>query len=204
MQPLPLVIGEEEGLVLAYGTTDGTAKLILLEGRLLPVEEPAGIEFLVAQELERRAMNLVGAGAGDHVDYRAAGGELRVGVGHLNFELADALQVGKDLDRAHHLVAVVEAVDHEQIEAAARAGRGDLSAVTLGLVAALGLANTAHRPRRRTRHQQCELREVSAIQRELIDRGLVNYVAHLHRLGVEQRRAHPRHSPAAGRRPPAV
>ena len=106
-----------------------------MEWLLYAVEKSAGVEYLVPQVFERRAMQFVGARACDHVYDRCASGELGISVSHLDLELGDALEVRKDLDRADYLVAVVEAVDHEYVEGAAASGSGNFGAVALGLVA---------------------------------------------------------------------
>ena len=147
MQPLALVIGEKEQLVLLYRPADSTRRTsLLLKGRLHSIEVPSGIEILVTQELERRPMNTVGARSGITLITAPPVANPASVLATCYFEFTDALQIRKDLDRADHLVAVVEAVDGEQIEGASCAGGGDLGAVSLGFVAALGLANAAHGP----------------------------------------------------------
>ncbi len=58
-----LVIAEDEQLVLDDGSAERTTELIAVELRLGGVEERTGVERAVAEELEGRAVDLVGAGA---------------------------------------------------------------------------------------------------------------------------------------------
>src|SRR5256714_4022819 len=71
---LAFVGDEEEGLVLMNRPSDASAELVVAEGGLRVghgVEEVARVELVVSYELEERAVEVVRAGLGDEVDYRA-------------------------------------------------------------------------------------------------------------------------------------
>src|SRR5580698_1419151 len=59
---LLLAIDEEEGFVLANRAADGTAELVQIELFWRGGEEALGIERGVAEELEQRPVEVVGAG----------------------------------------------------------------------------------------------------------------------------------------------
>ncbi len=60
-----LIAEEEEQLVLDYGSADGAAELVALERVAGRREEIARVQIAVAQELERVAMEGIGAGSGN-------------------------------------------------------------------------------------------------------------------------------------------
>ena len=66
---------EEEGVVPADGTTHRAAVLIVAQDVFLAVqfigEEVRGLQFIVAEELEGAAVELIAAALGNHVDLRA-------------------------------------------------------------------------------------------------------------------------------------
>src|ERR1700722_4383001 len=103
MDPLALIVGEKEGLVLADRSANGAAELIHLERRLDSVEEAAGIEIAVAEELESRPVELIRAGPGNYVYDRATRGVFRIRVAHLDLGFADTLHVREHFDRANDL-----------------------------------------------------------------------------------------------------
>src|ERR1700684_3272336 len=91
-----LVGAEEEGAVVKDGSADGSAELILLEvgaritGELR--EEIVGVEDVVADELPRRAVEVVGAGFADEVDVSAGAATVGcVEVGGLYAEFFDGV-----------------------------------------------------------------------------------------------------------------
>ena len=72
-----LVIGEEEGLVVDDRAAGRAAELVLVERRARQAgrigEEVVGVEIVVAQKLEDRAVKLIGAALDGGVDHRAGG-----------------------------------------------------------------------------------------------------------------------------------
>ena len=72
--PDTLVIREEKCAVLDNWTTNGSAKLIALEGwNGTDIEVILGIQVAVAQELVRAAVKIIGAGTRDRIYYAARG-----------------------------------------------------------------------------------------------------------------------------------
>src|SRR5260370_9628817 len=71
--PLPRVgslVGEEkEGLIFDDAPADGAAILVSLEAVVGPRKEASGVELVVAQELEHRAVNRVRASFDHHVHH---------------------------------------------------------------------------------------------------------------------------------------
>src|SRR5262249_24009539 len=61
---------KEKGTILPNRSTQSATKLVLLKVRCLGVEEAAGIEGLVAKELEHVAMEVIASTFGDHIHYR--------------------------------------------------------------------------------------------------------------------------------------
>ena len=116
----------------------------------------------VAQEERRRAAQLVGARLGHDVDRRrcraprfrreAVGGDLEL----LHRLLRDVLQRPAD-----DVVVVVGAVDHDVAAAPELTGRRDRDGVRLGRVEV--------RRRRVARHEQRQLEEVAAVERQRLD-----------------------------------
>ena len=58
---LLLAIHKKEGLVVADGPTDGAAKLVQIELRSCGVKVAFGVEVSVANKLEERSVEVVGA-----------------------------------------------------------------------------------------------------------------------------------------------
>ena len=87
---LPLLPAEEEELVALDGAAEAVAEVVVAKRRTHGREEVARVQFVVAQELEGRAVEIVAAGFGDDVDLRAGvptvlGGEVR----RLDFHLVN-------------------------------------------------------------------------------------------------------------------
>ena len=98
-----MIAAEEKQLVLPERSTEGTAELVLPQDLFLRligaavavVEEVVGIERFVAEELEERAMELVGSGLHDEVHVRAGISSIaRIVCGSLYLELLDRVGVG--------------------------------------------------------------------------------------------------------------
>ena len=98
--PLAVVGEEEERLVLLDGTAQRAAELVDAEGRAGRIgrRDLVGVgvrvERLVAEELEGRAVEVVGARLGHHVDHRSARAPVFGGVG-----------VAVDLELLHRVLA---------------------------------------------------------------------------------------------------
>ena len=108
------LVGEEEKrAVLAivdfgdtHGTTHGHAELVLAEGLSTCSEEAASVENVVAQEFERRPVQLVGAGLGDDVDLPAGSAPvLRTERERHDTELLQCIRV------RHGMSCIGEAID---------------------------------------------------------------------------------------------
>src|ERR1700724_854188 len=77
LETAPLIVEEEEGLVLDDGASDGSAKIVFVmngptASRLL-VEPVVGVECGVAEELIKAGVELVRPRAGNNVNQRCAG-----------------------------------------------------------------------------------------------------------------------------------
>ena len=108
---LPLVVGEEEDLVLAEWTAKGPAILILMKGRALRGEVIPCIEIGIAEELEDVAMKGVCPGlCNDIDDATGKAAILGVHVARENAKFSDGIEVGNDArllaDRLLHAGAV--------------------------------------------------------------------------------------------------
>src|SRR5271169_6569798 len=98
----PLIVAEEENLVLAKRTAKGSAELVLIEGPPRGRKVIARIEIRVADEFKSVAVKRVGAGFRDDINLPAA--EFTVlGVKTVcqNAELGDGIEIG------NHRCAVV-------------------------------------------------------------------------------------------------
>src|SRR5258708_15510704 len=108
---------EEKSLVVLDRTAEGGAKLVAMKRRLGQSRSPViGIEQRIAHELKRRAVKLVVAGLGQHID-DAAGitTELRVVAVGLNPEFLDGIRVGQNVTgvaQVGHVYAAVQIVVH--------------------------------------------------------------------------------------------
>src|SRR5205809_7957222 len=67
-----LIVREPEKLVFPERASHGVAELVTPQFRLSRVEETSRVEFVVAQEFERRSVKAVGAGLSNRVHHRAA------------------------------------------------------------------------------------------------------------------------------------
>ena len=111
----PVVVAEEEHLVLDDGAAGGYAELVapqrgdrLARGQ----KEVAGVELVVAQKFPRRAVKLVGAGLGDDIDDRAAArAELGRVLADLNTELLDRIHRRAEVPAIEEGFLVIGAVE---------------------------------------------------------------------------------------------
>ena len=176
-----LVVHEEERLVLLDRTAQGPAELLEVEGRLLGarvLEVAAGVERLVAKEVEGAAAHRVGSGLEGRVDDGPAGAsELGRVVAGLDLELLDGVHVRVERGLAAVVAVVVDAVKEVVVLAPARPvhheGRVHVA------VAPLGGADDAAR-------QGGELDVVPAVQGQIHDLPRVDHLAEAGRLGLDE------------------
>src|SRR5690348_3978390 len=110
-QERALVSTEEKEAVLLDRAAGAASELIALEEVMCWREEVAGIQVAVAQKLEGAAVQLVGAGFGDHVDNRAGAAAVlgAVAVG-LNAELLHRIRIWEGIVHIGVVVLVAAAV----------------------------------------------------------------------------------------------
>ena len=93
--PQGFVVTENEGLVLANGTTQGKSILVAAEFGFVCCKEVPRIEIIIPQKLIDRSVNFVRAGFGDQVDRGtgrpAEGGGINIG---LNLEFLNSIRGG--------------------------------------------------------------------------------------------------------------
>ena len=147
-------------------------------------EEVAGVEGVVAHEVEQRAVELVGARLGGRVQ-RAAGLRELGGVGAL-LDLEFLQRVDRRLDQRSALVVVgdVGAVQHERGLVAADAADGGARDVVGADAQQVAAAGQQHRAGR----EAGQLVEAAAVQRQVDDLRVGDDVAERAGLAVEQRR----------------
>jgi hypothetical protein len=169
----PLVAAEEEGLVLDDRAAEGEAELVAPELRLPVVEEVARVQVVVAQELEDRPVEGVGAGLGDGEEDAPGGAAVlgAVAVGE-HPELFDGLDADEQpLGAARRVVErVVECrpVELEEVLAGARArDREARAAPRVGRLRARAAVDHAGL-------EQDELRHVAPVEREVTNLLVVN------------------------------
>ena len=194
-QAKSLVGCEVKCLVLANGTAERAAELIAVElGNVAAkrarraatptgwgIEEVPGVEFAIAEELEKAAVHLVSAAPQGHVDLRAAAApECRRRVARLHLEFVHGFQgklngvlivVGVIVIDAVHLVVVgllARAVDADR---ACRPGKGKLRTVSGSL---------------RARRQHDERQKISLVQRQFGDLLPVDHLPHSRSVGFQR------------------
>jgi hypothetical protein len=165
-----LEAGEEERAIALEAAAERKAIRVLVPRTLLgAVEEVAGIEGVVAEELEGRAVEVVLAGlAADQHRRAAAAAVLGLVVVRQHLELADRVDVGQDADAAGGELVVVDTVvepvvgvlTHPLGRYGHAAAVGHLAARALGQEAAGATGDGA-------RAEQRQLDEVAAVQRQL-------------------------------------
>ena len=150
-------------------------------------EEVARVELVVAQELVGRAVELVGAGFGRHRDHPGAAPELGGEDARQHLELTDLFDRGGDDDGVEGELVVVDAVDEPRVGVGLTAERVEVrrAARIEGAGARQVLAGL---PRRNPRRQVDEGREVPSIQRQFLDRLLLDHGPDLGRVGAHERR----------------
>ena len=117
--PEALVVAKKEGAIFVDRSTDTTAKLVLAEfgpsaGSLQNV---ARIEDVVAEELIRGAVELIGASAGNDADHTAGGtAGLRSVVVGLYRDLVDGFDDGAHANGSDDALVIVDTVDGVVVE----------------------------------------------------------------------------------------
>src|SRR5207249_5708534 len=139
---LAIVVKKEEELLFEDGATDISAELIEVIRRLRAtvnfIDRVVGIEAPVAKEFKGRAVEIVGAGLGDHVDHSSAGvakfGGISIGIDleFLDRVFAELVRSAARASAADGLaeegVVVVRAVNDQGIYSAALPGKADVAA----------------------------------------------------------------------------
>src|SRR5207249_11413604 len=113
-----LVVPEEKRLIFADRSADAGAELVLLQRFDLTVEseEVGGVERVVAQELPKRAVKLVRAGAGNNVRGGTSGmSEFGVGAVSQDSEFGDCIHRWLEHEAAIDSIEVAGAVDEEVV-----------------------------------------------------------------------------------------
>ncbi len=148
----PLVVREEEELVLDDGPAQGRPELLVARGGLGPGEIVLGQRAIAVAEEERAPLELVGAGLEGHRAHRPPGPpELRVVVARAHAHGLDRVRGGDEHGEEAGLVVVVDPLEHHVV------GEARL-AVHLGGEAVLGVEELGVGPEGpagpRNRHQE--------------------------------------------------
>ena len=179
-----LVGREEVDPVALQRTAQAAAVLVAAEialgraGQALALGQ--GLQRVVAQMAERRALQGVGAALGDHVQHAAARAAVLDRIAIVEVELVDRLEREELRGAAAVVVVVLAAVDHGADVAAGAAG--DLRRVLRGAADVQQMRQT--RAGRERRH----VRVLPAVQRQLVDLDLRHDLARPGVLEVDQRR----------------
>ena len=182
----PLVVREEEGLVLHHGAAGREAELVRVVEALRQsprvLEELRRLEPVVAVELPGAAVERVGAGLQGGAQHRAprapvlrpegAGEHLDLG-DRVDGRLDHIRGAAQEVDVAR---VVVDAVEHVVVLAGPRAVGRELQRGAGPLLRA-----------GRSRAQAGERGVVPAVERQVLDRGRGDRLSHLAALGLEQR-----------------
>jgi hypothetical protein len=180
---LALVVEEEERAIADDAPAERAAELVIGQRVHPNVKVLPGVEVVVAQELEQRAVEVVRAGLNLQVDHPAGRAAIlgRVVAG-LKAELADGLGGGDHHGQAEHDGVVVDAVDHPVVLVGRLAVDRDRRSALPGgdgrVAPAVGAGN-----------QQAELHEMAAVERKLFDLGLFDQLVDRGGLRVDHRRA---------------
>ena len=189
------VVEEEEGLVLTVvelrnddRAADGHAELVLPEHGLALVgrgKDVAGIEDVIAVELEDVAMEIVRAGLRGDGDHAGAAAELGGEDAGEGLELAHRFDGGGDDDRIEGKFVVIDPIDEPgvgvgaaaegvEVGRAARVERGGAGEILAGLSG--GNAGV----------EIDELREVPAVERQFADGAGADHFAEFGRFGADE------------------
>ena len=111
-----LIVGKEEKLRVPDGSTKGSAKLVLFEGRPGGIKVTARIERGIAEELERFPVKDTAAGLGDDsYDSAILVSILGIEVVGENTELFNRIQVWNNRGTAVHVFLNIHPIHHESI-----------------------------------------------------------------------------------------
>ncbi len=181
----PLVVEEEERLVLDDRAAVGAAEHMLAEGRLLAsgavVEEVVRVEPVVAQELERAAV----VGVRSRLDLQVDDAAERVaefgGVrARLHLELVERVDAREEHDRLQPRLVVVDAVEHVAVVARALSvGRERRRRAPRQAARAVDVR--ARNPADHARDGARQIDEVAPVQRQRLDLLLLHRRAELRR-----------------------
>ncbi len=181
-----LVVGEHERAIGAERTADRAAGLMLVERLDVAREEVAGVERVVAHEVVEAAVVLIAARTRHDAGRRAAGAAV---LGRR--ALRQDPELGDGVDRHFQRVAAVHAVHvlHAVHEVDVLLGPHAVDGVGLPLPQRAAGGGDAERQRRDAGLQQAELREVAAVQRQVLQLAAGDHAAE--RVGgrVDQLRA---------------
>ncbi len=165
------VVTEEEGPIPEDRSADASAELVLAKLGLgaAGLEDVAGVEDIVAEELVGAAVELVGAGAGNDVDDTACGtaGFGGVAVG-LDGDFLDAFDVGLDTDGADDALVIVDAVDDVVVEGIVLTVDGE-AAGGAPIVGAAAAGEAVTWTLVGSGNELDELDEVTAVEGEILD-----------------------------------
>ena len=165
------VVSEDKEAVLNDGAADGEAELVALEGLGAAGEEGAGVEGVVAEEMEGRAVPLIGAAAAGDID--DAGGIAEFGLEEvaLDLELLHGIERG-----GHRTIADARVAEFDAIE---EVGGGTLALAAdkqRAIRAAGSAADETGGPLRGrdlghdARGERAEGEVITAVEREVVDR----------------------------------
>ena len=165
-QARSFVVSKDESAVLPDGTAQKRSELVALEGLLALVEIVDRVQLVVANELIRSAMNLVGSGFQDDVDGGATAAEFGAHGIFFSAKLLDGVGRRQDDHSTQSEFVVIYAVQQEIVVGYAQAVHRD------GFVGALVFKHTTADVRSGltavcSRAEICELDKVSSIQRKL-------------------------------------
>ena len=187
LDPVPLVVDEEERPIPAQRSTQAAAKLVLPILRLALRKELAGVEFFVAGELESGSVKLVAARLRDDVDHAAqrAAGLGRVHVG-LDAHFRNRVNRRLDRDRPDRAFVVVHAIDElivqHVVDAVDRHRRG-----LPALVGSRAVGQGAERAFVGTGHELHHANDVSPRNGRILHGLLIDQRADRRRVGLQQR-----------------
>src|SRR5581483_5785135 len=186
--PKSLIIGHKEQLVLAikqlwdaYGPVKFKTEIVPLERILLLMNggerERRGIQLLIAQELEQRAVVPVASRFREHVDLGGFVAELgRIDAG-LYLKFLQGIDRWQDNIRVEVRVRIGDAIQREVVEHDALARGRDRLAGSVAALARAGLAgcrrNSVH-----IRRQRDQPKIVASIQRQLQNLLVLDHGAH--------------------------
>ena len=184
--PGALVISEEESPVAHDRSAHGGAELVLMKSRpRLPRrigEEVVGIQLVVAQELEYRAVELIGAALDGGIDHRARRvTEFRREGAGLDFEFLHRVHRGRNRDAVASDRAsvghgiVIDSVQRDLVRGEAAAARDEREI----------RPHAEHG--RRVAGEQTQRKGIPSVERQFEDLLVLDHLAQRRCLGLQQR-----------------